>query len=195
MVHFLVRYPWSVYFHCMGNYFFSLVHSLRCLIQSWVNAPKTTLANVGSDESCASMSAVMRLSVCSLFRSHSHVQFLRSPVDVNPEWLCRFWLGVTVDTKPSSTFRPLLMCSWPCVKDHPPSCLPRQFKKKKQPPRLPGEAWRLLRSRRWPDFELNLWQWCFLSAHSHHAHPHTFNGKIFLPRGSWICKSAHRATN
>lgn len=129
MVHFLVRYPRSVYFCCMGNYFFSLVHSLWCLIQSWVNTSKTTLANVGSDESCTAMSAIMRLSVCFLFHRHSHIQFVCSPMDVNPEWLCSFWLDVIVDPKSPSTFLSLLMCSWPCVKDHPPSCLPRQFKK------------------------------------------------------------------
>lgn len=111
----------------MGNYFLSLIYSFWCLTLSWVNISKNTLADVGSDESYTTMQTIMRLSVCFLFHRHSCIQFLCSPSDVNLEWLLVFgWVFSWMQSP--STFPSLLICSWPCVKDHPPSCFPRQLK-------------------------------------------------------------------
>lgn len=102
----LVTYPCSIYFCRMGNDFFQF-SSLNGLIQSWVNMSKTTLASLGSDKSCISTSAVIRPFYLLTFKRHSHIQFLCSPLYVNPEWLwlsagcCRYkatlCLGISAD--------------------------------------------------------------------------------------------------
>lgn len=152
----------------MGSFFQFSLFTLVSL-QSWVNGSKTTPANAGSDQSCTSMSATMRLSICLLF----HIQFLCSFMDVNPE--CRFWFGIIVDIESPWTFLSLLMCSWWCVNDHPLSCLLRQLK----PSHIPREAWRVLQPRhdqilRWISGNV------VFSQHTLTTHIHTLStGRFF----------------